>query len=95
MFIVIGKNSSFIISAISILGIILGGGIIPVSLIPSALANIGGFFPNRLIYIALSTIYTNEHNTFSLMIMISISVILIIISSLYLKRKSLFKEDEI
>ena len=33
MFIVIGKNSSFIISAISILGIILGGGIIPVSLI--------------------------------------------------------------
>ncbi len=95
MFIVIGKNSSFIMSAVSILGIILGGGIIPVSLIPSALANIGGFFPNRLIYIALSTIYTNEHNTFSLMIMISISVILIIISSLYLKRKSLFKEDEI
>ena len=95
MFIVIGKNSSFIISAISILGIILGGGIIPVSLIPSTLANIGRFFPNRLIYMALSTVYTNEQNISSLSIMIILSVVFIVISALFLRRKSLFKEDEI
>jgi len=95
MFIVIGKNSSFIISAISILGIILGGGIIPVSLIPSSLANIGEFFPNRLIYIALSTIYTNENNISSMIIMMSFSVLFVTVSAFYLKRKSLFKEDEI
>lgn len=95
MFIIIGKNSSFIISAISILGIILCGGIIPVSLIPSSLANIGKFFPNRLIYMALSTVYTNEQDISSLSIMISLSVLFMIISALFLKRKSLFKEDEI
>lgn len=95
MFVIIGKNSSFIISAVSILGIILGGGIIPVSLIPSSLANIGEFFPNRLIYMVLSTIYTNEHNISYIAIMSVLSIVFVILSALYLKRKSLFKEDEI
>ena len=95
MFVVIGRNSSFIISAVSILGIILGGGIIPVSLIPATLANAGTLFPNRLIYSALSTVYTNENNIFSVVIMLLISLLFIVISALFLKRKSLFKEDEI
>lgn len=95
MFIIIGKNSSFIISAVSILGIILGGGIIPVSLIPSSLANIGGFFPNRLIYIVLSTVYTTEYNLTSILVMTGFSVIFTVLSTLYLKRKSLLKEEDI
>ena len=95
MFIVIGKNSSFIISSVSMIGIILSGGIIPVSLIPSTLANIGVFFPNRLIYIVLSTIYTNENNISHIIIMASFSILFVIISAFYLKRKSLFKEEEI
>ncbi len=95
MFTVIGKNSSFIISAVSIIGIILGGGIIPVSLIPASLANAGIFFPNRLIYSALSTVYTNENNVSSVIIMLCLSALFIVVPALFLKRKSLFKEDEI
>ncbi|MBR4093291.1 MAG: ABC transporter permease [Oscillospiraceae bacterium] len=95
MFIVIGKNSSFIISSVSMIGIILSGGIIPVSLIPSTLANIGVFSPNRLIYVVLSTIYTNENNISYIMVMASFSILFVIVSTFYLKRKSLFKEEEI
>ena len=95
MFIVIGKNSSFIISSVSMIGIILSGGIIPVSLIPSTLANIGVFSPNRLIYVVLSTIYTNENNISYIIVMASFSILFVIVSTFYLKRKSLFKEEEI
>lgn len=95
VFITIGKNSSYIISSISILGIITGGGIIPVSLIPPILADIGGFLPNRLIYSVLSTLYTNQINIFPFILMAGFSVAFIILSALYIKRKSLFKEDEI
>lgn len=95
MFIVIGKNSSFIISSVSMTGIILSGGIIPVSLIPSTLANIGVFSPNRLIYVVLSTIYTNENNISYIIVMASFSILFVIVSTFYLKRKSLFKEEEI
>ena len=95
LFVLVGKNASLFISGLSIIGIILGGGIIPVSLLPSFLANIGTFLPNRFIYSALSSVYTDESKVFLSVTAIVLAILMTFASSELLKIKSLYKEDEI
>lgn len=95
LFVLVGKNASLLISALSIIGIILGGGIIPVSLLPSFLANIGTLLPNRFIYSALSSVYTDESKVFLSVTAIVLAILMTFASSELLKIKSLYKEDEI
>lgn len=93
LFYLFGKRgATFILAAVSICGLISGGGIVPSMLLPDGMSAVSDFFPNRLLYVSLSTVFKADTSRGGTIIVLGISAVLFLLCTFLIKRKSLGEE---
>ena len=82
------RSSIFTIFAISSAGLVLGGGVVPVSLLPRVLGVIGGYMPNRLLYLLLAPSYGADESYAAMVTAAALTAAMLPLCCALLKRRA-------
>lgn len=82
------RSSIFTIFAVSSAGLVLGGGVVPVSLLPKALGTLGGLMPNRLGYLLLAPAYGTDTNGAAVLTALLLTAAMLVLCGFMLKRRA-------